>query len=214
MSDADRGLLLDYGGVLTTPVGASFAAWEQARGLAPGRVLELVLAAYDERDGGLIGALERGEIDDEAFDARLVELLAHDGWTVEPGTVLEGLFAGMRPAGTLWDLAGQVRATGVPTGLLSNSWGTGLYPVDRLRATFDTLVISAEVGLRKPDPAIFELAAEWLGVAPQGCVFVDDLAHNVRAAERVGMRGVLHTGDEDATRRQVLGHLGLEPARS
>jgi epoxide hydrolase-like predicted phosphatase len=80
----------------------------------------------------------------------------------------------------------------VATGLLSNSWGVQYYPHDLLAELFDEVVISGEVGLRKPDPPIFGVAAERLGVPPEECVFVDDLPGNIEAAEALGMRGVLH----------------------
>jgi epoxide hydrolase-like predicted phosphatase len=204
-----QGLLLDYGGVLTTPVGRSFVAWERELGAEPGDVLKLLVRAYDDADGGIIGALERGELSTSDFDARVTTLLTERGHVVPQGSVLGGLFAGMRPAGGLWDLAVDARRRGVRTGLLSNSWGTELYPWDRLRATFDTLVISGEVGLRKPDPAIFHLAAEQLGLPPEHCVFVDDLDRNVRAAEQLGMRAILHDGDEERVRGLVEAALGL-----
>ncbi len=60
------------------------------------------------------------------------------------------------------------------------------------------MVISAEVGLRKPNPAIFHHAAEKLGLEPAECAFIDDIEHNVRAAEAIGMSGLLHT-DADTT---------------
>jgi epoxide hydrolase-like predicted phosphatase len=209
MSAAARGLLLDYGGVLTTSVSASFLDWERAQGVEPGRILKLLVGAYDDADGGIIGALERGELTVDDFDARMAQLLVDSGHSVPEGSVLAGLFAGMRPAGDLWDVAARARSAGVRTGLLSNSWGTELYPWERLHETFDTLVISGEVGLRKPDPAIFELAAERLGLEPAQCAFVDDLDRNVRAAADLGMHAVHHTGDVEETRRRLQGLLGL-----
>lgn len=209
MTDGGRGLLLDYGGVLTTPVGASFRDWERAQGVEPGRILELLVSAHHDADGGIIGALERGELTAEDFDARVVRLLVDHGHDVPRGSILAGLFAGMQPAGDLWQVALEARSEGVSTGLLSNSWGTELYPWDRLHATFDTLVISGEVGLRKPDPAIFRLAMDRLGLPAGQCAFVDDLEHNVRAAAELGMHAVHHTGDAEATRARLSEFLQL-----
>jgi putative hydrolase of the HAD superfamily len=79
----------------------------------------------------------------------------------------------------------------VPTGLISNSWVMDHY-TDEIRSLFDEVVISAEVGLHKPQPEIYLLAAERLGVAPEKCVFVDDLRENCAGAEAVGMTAVLH----------------------
>lgn len=195
----DFGLLLDYGGVLTTPVAQSFRVWEVEHGFERGEVIRLIRGAYDEADGGLIGRLERGQITTDEFDERLARLFEARGRPVPDGSLVEGMFAGMRPAGDMWRVAERIRSAGVRIGLLSNSWGTGMYPRERLEACFDVQVISGEVGLRKPDPAIYELAADRLGVPPARCAFVDDLDRNVEAAEGLGMCGVVHGGDTPST---------------
>jgi epoxide hydrolase-like predicted phosphatase len=208
---ADRGLLFDYGGVLTGPVGPSFAVHERELGIRPGRSFELLVEASRTPGGGPIGALERGELSVEEFDALLLGLLRDDGHELEPeGSLLGGLFAAMQPDGRLWEVAAAARDAGVRTGLLSNSWGTGFYPWDRLDEHFDVTVISGQVGLRKPDPAIYELAVERLGVAPDACAFVDDLERNVEVARELGMFGVWHTGDDAATAAALAGFLEVD----
>ena len=210
--DDVRALLLDYGGVLTAPVQHSFARFEQRLGIPPGRSFEVLVSASQTTGGGAIAALERGEMELSDFDALLRRLLTDAGHAIDDGIdLLEGLFAAMRPAGGLWELTSTVRDQGVRTGLLSNSWGFSAYPLDRLEAHFDELVLSGQVGLRKPDPAIYQLAAERVGVAPSACVFVDDLERNVEVATELGMVGVHHTGDDAATRSVVLAALGLDP---
>src|SRR5690606_19842598 len=85
------------------------------------------------------------------------------------------------------------RRAGVRTGLISNSWGEALvYDRERLGDLFDAWVISHEVGLRKPDPEIYAIAAERIGVEPEGCVFVDDLGGNLKPARAMGMATVKH----------------------
>jgi epoxide hydrolase-like predicted phosphatase len=89
------------------------------------------------------------------------------------------------------------RAAGIKTGLISNSWGNGLaYDPALLDELFDAVVISGEVGMHKPEPEIFHLGAERIGVAPEECVFVDDLRENCAGAEAVGMKAILHRGAE------------------
>ncbi|MCA1784179.1 MAG: HAD family phosphatase [Intrasporangiaceae bacterium] len=210
MSATSKALLLDYGGVLTGPVQGSFAAFERRLGIPAGRSFDVLVAASRTAGGGLIGSLERGEITVEAFDGQLVSLLRQDGYDVEAGRLLDGLFQALEPAGSLWDVARQARAAGVITGLLSNSWGTHTYPRAALEDHFDTLVISGEVGLRKPDPAIYHLACQRAERAPEQCVFVDDLARNVEVARELGMFAVLHDGDDAATAATVAGFLGIE----
>ncbi len=208
-----RALLLDYGGVLTEPVDRSFARFERRLGVPPGRSFEVLVAASRTTGGGPIGALERGEMALSEFEVLLRGLLDEAGHQVAAGIdLLQGLFEAMRPAGGLWELASQVRDHGVRTGLLSNSWGFDVYPFERLERHFDDLVLSGAVGLRKPDPAIYRLAAQRLGAAPGACVFVDDLQRNVEVASELGMVGVHHTGDDAATRSAVLAALRIEAA--
>jgi epoxide hydrolase-like predicted phosphatase len=202
------GLLLDFGGVLTTSVTASFAAFEREAGLPEGIVVALLLDASRDADGGMVGRLERGEVEPDAFEEELRRRLRSRGHTPPAGSLLTGLFAGLRPEEALWQLVRRVRAAGYPVGLLSNSWGGAIYPWDRLRTHFDVLVVSGEVGLRKPDPAIYALAAERLALPPSRIVFVDDLEPNVTAARRCGLWGILHRQDAAATVDAVLGALG------
>ncbi|HSE04940.1 MAG TPA: HAD family phosphatase [Methylomirabilota bacterium] len=80
-----------------------------------------------------------------------------------------------------------------------------------LHELFDDIVVSAEVGMAKPDPAIFRLAADRLGLPPTSCVFVDDWDKNVEAARAVGMEAVLHRVDQGHDLRAQLGALGVTP---
>ena len=195
-----RGLLLDYVGVLTPDVADSCAAFERAVGIPEGRCFDLLVAdGQNDPAGGVIGALERGEIPTESFERRLRWLLDADGRVLPDGELLAGLFAQVRPSGCLWDVAAEVRAAGVPTGIVSNSWGLAMYPRDRFDEGFDVQVISGEVGLRKPDLAIFELAAARLDIPPSEAVFVDDHERNVVAARQVGMSALHHAGDDAVT---------------
>jgi putative hydrolase of the HAD superfamily len=210
---ARRAVLFDYGGVLTRPIAASFAAFEREHRITAGRSFELLVAASRSPGGGPIGALERGEMTVERFDATLRTMLADAGYTPPPeGSLLHGLFAGMTPAGRLWDVAARARAAGVTTGLLSNSWGTAMYPWERIEAHFDVAVVSGQVGLRKPDPAIYELALERVGVPPEHCAFVDDLDRNVEVARELGMYGVHHVGDDAATADALTAFLEVDLA--
>lgn len=205
------GLLLDYAGVLTGPVAATFTAFETASGLPPERTVELLVAAPRRPDGGLIGALERGELDDRGFEAELASRFAADGHDLPADGLLGRLFEALQPAGRLWHVARHAREAGIRTGLLSNSWGMALYPMARLAAHLDVLVISGEVGLRKPDPAIYALACERLGMPAGDIVFVDDMPRNVEAARDAGLQAIMHAGDDDAVANEVAARLGLAP---
>lgn len=206
-----RGLLVDFGGVLTPPITGGIAAFEQASGLPEGLVHEVIAEAYaDGDDGGPIGLVERGEVEVAEFERLLAARFADHGHRVEPSGLVARLFGPLVVDGGMWEVVDAARRAGVRTCLLSNSWGTGIYDHDRLAAIFDALVISAEVGVRKPQPAIFEIAAERIGVGLEGCAFVDDLPQNVRAAEALGIHGVHHTGDTVATARSLSTFLEVD----
>jgi putative hydrolase of the HAD superfamily len=122
--------------------------------------------------------------------------------------LLDRMFAATVLSEPMQDLLRRVRAAGLRTAMLSNSWGVGIYPADVLAELFDAVVISAEVGMRKPEERIFRHAAGLLGLDPAECVFIDDIEANVLAAEALGMTGVLHT-DPAATEGRLAELLGL-----
>jgi epoxide hydrolase-like predicted phosphatase len=116
---------------------------------------------------------------------------------VSPDNLVERLFGGIGPDEPMLEAVRRAKAAGIRTGLISNSWGDGLaYDPALLEELFDAVVISGEVGLHKPQPEIFHLGAERIGVAPADCVFVDDLRENCEGAEAVGMTAILHRGSE------------------
>jgi epoxide hydrolase-like predicted phosphatase len=86
-----------------------------------------------------------------------------------------------------------LRRRGFSTALLSNSWGCREYPRADFPALFDSVVISGEIGMRKPEEEIFLHAARTLGLEPEECVFIDDIGANIAAAQACGMTGVHHT---------------------
>jgi putative hydrolase of the HAD superfamily len=205
-----RGLLVDYGGVLTTPIVDSFARFCQDLDLPPDLVRDVFVEAYEGGDDSVICQVETGRLTGEEFAAGMAATLsAKAGVDVSPDNLVARLFEHVELDERMLSAVATVRRSGIPTGLLSNSWGEGGYPRDRFAELFDAVVISGEVGLRKPDPPIYELAASRLGLAPEACVFVDDLPQNIAAAEAIGMHGVLHRGDPQETLPRVAGLLGL-----
>ena len=185
-----KGLLIDFGGVLTTNVFDSFKAFCRAEGLPEDSVKKL----FRESGEGLslLRELERGELTAEGFSQRFAPLLG-----VGPDNLVERLFGGIGPDEPMIDAVRRARAAGVRTGLISNSWGEGLaYDPALMEELFDSVVISGDVGMHKPEPDIFLLGAERIGVPPAECVFVDDLRENCAGAEAVGMTALLHRGAE------------------
>jgi epoxide hydrolase-like predicted phosphatase len=183
-------LIVDFGGVLTTNVFESFRDFSEAEGLDPNAVKQL----FRERGEGLdlLRQLERGELEIPEFEQRFGPLLG----VRETGGMVQRLFAGVRADDRMVDAVRRVKASGRPTGLISNSWGGASYDRVEVDGMFDAVVISGEVGLHKPEPEIFRLGVERLGVAPEDCVFVDDLRENCEGAEAVGMTAILHRGPE------------------
>ena len=202
-----RGLVVDFGGVLTTNVFDSFRAFGEAEGLDPHAVKRAF--REDPEALGLLRELERGDIAVEEFEPRFGERI---GVSDTEGLVGR-LFGGVGPDERMVDAVRRARAGGVSTGLISNSWGEGLsYDASMLEELFEGIVISGDVGMHKPEPEIFVLGAERIGVPPAECVFVDDLRENCAGAEAVGMTAVLHRG-ADSTLPRLEELLGM-PLRS
>ena len=200
-------LLIDFGGVLTTSVWDSFADFCRERGLEEGAVKRL----FREDPAALadLRALETGKLSENEFEDRFAGRLGLG----EAADLIEDMFRGMRPCEPMVAAVAAARAAGVRTGLVSNSWSTSHYDRDLLAELFDDVVISADVGLHKPQPEIYLLAAKRLGEEPRRCVFVDDLRENCAGAEAVGMTAILHR-DVSETIARMEGLLGFAvPAR-
>jgi epoxide hydrolase-like predicted phosphatase len=196
-----RGLLVDFGGVLTSNVFESFREFCEREGLDPDAVKRLFREDPDAL--ALLRQLERGELDEGEFAERFGPLLGVD----DTDDLVNRLFAGMGPDEDMLEAVKHARAAGVRTGLISNSWGAGRYDRDVFPELFDGVVISGDVGLHKPEPEIFRLGAERIDVPPEDCVFVDDLKENCAGAEAVGMTAVLHRGPKGTLPRleELLG---------
>jgi epoxide hydrolase-like predicted phosphatase len=200
------GLIVDFGGVLTTDIFASFRKFCEAEGLDPETVRDRFLNDPEARR--LLEELETGRMREAEFEPAFAAVLE-----VESGRLIDRLFGGMEPDAAMLDGVRAARAAGVRTAMLSNSWGDDRYDRRQLEELFDAWVISGEVGIRKPDPAIYELAAERLGLPPEQCVFVDDLPGNLKPARAIGMATVVHRGDASATLAEVSELLGVDLSR-
>ena len=178
-------LVVDFGGVLTTNIWDAFGEFCAKEGLDPDAVKDLFRTNPEAMR--LLRGLETGELDEAAFEPPFAELLG----LAESKGLIDRLFGGLGPDEAMIGAVRAAHAGGVKTGLISNSWGLGIYdraPID----LFDGTVISGDVGLHKPQPEIYTLACERLGVEPGDCVFVDDLRENITGAEAVGMTAILH----------------------
>jgi epoxide hydrolase-like predicted phosphatase len=184
--DRPTGLLVDWGGVLTTNLFASFHAYCVDTGIDFAQ-----LGGRFRSDGQfreLLIAMEIGEISEAEFEPGLAALLG-----VEPNGLIDGLMGRVAAEPAMIEAVRQAHRGGVRTALISNSWGVHRYPHDVFAEIFDGVVISAQEGMRKPAPEMYLLGAQRAGVAPEQCVFVDDLPHNLTPAQELGMATVHHT---------------------
>jgi putative hydrolase of the HAD superfamily len=187
-------LVSDFGGVLTTPLVESFAALQgdsdvdlQAVGMAMARVAQ-------EDGANPLFELETGRMSEDDFLARLGGALsANLGREVELHGFGERYFANLHPNEELIAYFRSLRERGLRLALLTNNvreweplWRAKL-PVDEL---FELVVDSAFVGMRKPDPEIYSLTLERLGLPAEACLFLDDIDVNVTTARELGMSAI------------------------
>ncbi|GAA4221974.1 putative hydrolase of the HAD superfamily [Streptosporangium album] len=196
-----KGVLIDWGGVLTTGLSEAIAEWIVADRIDATHyrdvMRELVLHAYEgSEDENTIHALERGEISGLEFERELAaRLVTTDGVPPIAEGLLNRMFAGFQRVEPMYDMLRRARAAGLRTCLLSNSWANE-YPREGWDEFFDEVVISGEIGMRKPEPRIFEHALGRVGLAGHECVFVDDIEANITAARALGIVGVHHREPE------------------
>ncbi len=184
-----RGLLLDWGGVLTSDVFAGFKSFCEDEGIDPLRVRELFAA--DPAGRQALVELETGVISEPQFELKLAALL---GLGDERASGLaDRIFSSIVAEEELFAALRIARANGIRTGLLSNSWGLERYPHEQLPQLFDATVISGREGVRKPDEAIYRIATERLALPAEEIVFVDDLPGNLKPARALGMITIHHT---------------------
>jgi putative hydrolase of the HAD superfamily len=193
-------LISDFGGVLTTPLQDGFVAYQDEAGVSLEQLGAAIARATDEHGDHPLFMLERGEITEREFWSRLDRHIG-EGFDL---TRLRALFFDrLNPNRPMIDFVRELRRRGVRAALLTNNvrewaplWRAKVPEVEEL---FEVIVDSAFVGLRKPDPAIYELTLERLGgPAPDRCVFVDDLEANCDTARDLGMAAVRFESAEQA----------------
>jgi epoxide hydrolase-like predicted phosphatase len=188
-------VLFDFGGVYTNSPFATFESAALELGADPGLVHEIVFGSYDRDTDHPWHRLERGEV--SLVDAReaIVELAAARGIELDPIDILARTRVGGGAREAMVSRTRSLRAEGYATALVTNNareFGVAWRAVLPLDELFDVVIDSSEVGVRKPDPAIFQRALDSLGgVAAERSVFLDDFPGNVEAARRLGMRGVV-----------------------
>jgi putative hydrolase of the HAD superfamily len=196
-----KALISDFGGVLTSPLAAGFLAYQEEAKVSLEDLGRAMQAATDEHGEHPLYALERGEISEQEFARRLGEHL-HHGFDL--GRLRELYFERLDPNPPMIDFVRRQREAGLRTALLTNNvreweplWRAKLPELDEI---FEVVVDSAFVGMRKPEPEIYELTVERLGdgLLARDCLFVDDLEPNCEAARALGMTAVRFESAEQA----------------
>ena len=194
-----RAFISDFGGVLTSPLYEGFLAYQEESGVSLEALGRAMARATEEHGDHPLFVLERGEITEREFRAR-IEPHLEDGFDLSRLRAL--YFERLEPNSAMIDFVRALRGRGTRTALLTNNvreweplWRSKLPEIDEL---FEVVVDSAFVGMRKPDPAIYELTLERLGVRAEDCVFVDDLEPNCETARGLGMLAVRFESPEQA----------------
>ena len=214
---ADRtvdAVLFDFGGVFTLSPFDTVAAAGRELGLEDGVAFDLCFGPYDQDGDHPWHRLERGEMTLADARSALAELARARGLEIDPLSLLFGKRAEDAQRDEVVARARQVRAAGVRTACVTNNvaefgeaW-KGMIPVDEL---FDVVVDSCLVGVRKPDPRIFERALTELSVRSDRTAFLDDHPSNVAAATRLGIRSILVGPDRLAAFDELDALVGLAP---
>src|SRR5512138_1739769 len=191
-----RAVIFDLGGVVVGSPLHAIADYERDLGIPAGFVNRHVVAT------GAAGAwsrLERGEVGLQDFYALFDAECAAAGQALCARTMMERIGAAAQPRAGMLAAIGAIRARGLRTAALTNNWiGDGARERDWLGALFDVVVESAVEGLRKPDPRIYRIALERLGVAPHETVFLDDIGRNLKPARELGMTTIKVDGETQA----------------
>ena len=191
--------LFDFGGVFTDSPFDAVDSLEAELGARPGQLREIVFGPYDRDTDHPWHRLERGEIALGEARERIVDIGSREGIEVDPLDVLRRMSGGSGARELVVECVRELRQRGYLTAIVTNNvvefrpaW-TRLIPIEEL---FDLVIDSSEVGVRKPDRAIYDMTLERLGNIPhEGAVFLDDYPGNVAAAVSLGMKGIVVEAD-------------------
>ncbi len=206
-----RAVIFDLGGVIFPSPFDAVRAYEREIGLEPGFLGDLISGQGHD---GAWSALERGEIDPQEFAAAFaLECRAADAPAeVDGAAFMAAIGSGSGPRPEMLDAVDALRHAGLGTGALTNNWKAleGEGPaIGALLTHFDVVVESAVVGLRKPDPRIYQLVCRRLGVELHEAVFLDDLGVNLKSARALGM-ATIKVDDPGIALAELAALVGLD----
>jgi len=201
-------VIFDFAGVLSSSPGEAMASQMEGFDIDLGTFVSIVMGPLHEDSDHPWHELERGRLTMDDYLAAIEVLWRAEGFESFPTPPRDDLMAMLRPIPEMIDAARAVRSAGYRTAILTNNvreWGSWrqLWDADNL---VDVVVDSSEVGLRKPDPAIFELAVERLGSPMERTLFLDDFPWNIAGAEAVGLQ-TMHVTDPVAAAAALLDRL-------
>jgi putative hydrolase of the HAD superfamily len=205
-ASAIEAVIFDLGGVVMESPLHAIARYERDHGVPPGAINRAVMASGET---GAWARLERGELTVAGFCGPFEADCRRSGIEVSAVRLMGYVAEASRPRPRMLEAIHRIRARGLRAGALTNNWvAEGRRPTDDLRAHFDAFVESAVVGLRKPDPRIYELACQALGVAPARAAFLDDIGHNLKPARALGM-ATIKVDDPDRALEELGALLGF-----
>ncbi len=197
-------VIFDFGGVITSSPFEAFSRFEAERGL-PADTIRTINATYPDHNAWAL--FERAEIDAARFDALFAEEAAAIGHSIRGADVLALLSGDIRPR--MVAALDTLTSAGFRLGCITNNVPSGKGPgmagsdakaaaIGAIMARFDHVIESSKVGIRKPDPRIYAMMCDALGIAPQACVYLDDLGVNCKPAAAIGMIAIKVTGEDQA----------------
>jgi putative hydrolase of the HAD superfamily len=189
------GVLFDLGGVVMESPLHSIARFEAAQGLPAGLINRAI------REGQAWSKLERGELTVEGFVEPFEADCRACGATIRAAALMAEIAAAGKPRPVMLEALRRLRARGLRLAALTNNWvSEGPRPSHPVREYFDVFIESSVVGMRKPDPRIYELTCRELAVAPARVAFLDDLGTNLKAARALGIKTIKVADPEPALR--------------
>lgn len=204
-----KAVIFDLGGVVFDSPLSFIRAYEERHGL-PENLIARVVGGYGGDDGAW-QRLERGEMMLAEFCSRFDDDIRAFGVSVRTADLMQGMSEQSRARPVMLAAIRKLRGLGFKVGALTNNWVTHdgydamMQP---LRDEFHAFVESCKVGMRKPDPRIYQLACERIGTAPEAAVFLDDIGGNLKAAKALGMK-TIKVSDPEAAIRELEGVLGV-----
>jgi putative hydrolase of the HAD superfamily len=200
-----RAVLFDIGGVVVGSPLEAIAAYERERAIETGFVNRVVLTAGT---AGAWSRLERGELSLEQFYPAFERDCEAAGGRISARELMGRVAASTIPRPAMLEAIRRIRARGLLAAAVTNNWLTDDGGTSVLRGEFDAFIESAVLGLRKPDPRIFEIACDTLRITAPEAVLLDDIGANLKSARALGMT-TIKVVDPDAALAELAAVLGF-----